>query len=187
MISEVDLLLDNYRQWLLKMATVIAPGKPDLWQDLAQEGHVAMFRALKTYDETKGSLPSWLTTAAKLRMADVFRRDTWLGTPMRRGHTREHKALPVDIQDEHIIELLGHTSEVFDLVLTRYHDGDVLQALNQLTPKQREYVVLRFWKHYRESDLIEHFGYNPRSLWSGKDGAKYKLQESLSHLHPSTV
>lgn len=178
-----DSVLEDYRRWLLKMATVIAPYKREVWHDLAQEGWVAMWRALRTYDADKGALPAWLTTAARLRMTDVWRRDTWLGTPMVRGHVREKPATPIDTDDDFVTSLLGSAPDVFDTVEWGYHEGDIWKALNTLSPKQREYVIRRFWFGHENKELKAHFGYDPSVLWSGKpSGAKIRLARALRHL-----
>lgn len=141
-----DSVLKDYRRWLLKMATIIAPSRPDVWQDLAQEGHIAMWKALRTFDASKGALPTWLTGAAKLRMSDVYRRDTWLGTPMAKGHRREKPAKPVDASEDWVVEMLGSASDLIDSVMWQYHEGEIYAAINALPAPQREYVYRRFWK-----------------------------------------
>lgn len=161
------------------MATVIAPMHPGIWHDLAQEGWVAMWRALRAYDPSKGALPSWLTTAAKLRMRDVYRRDTWTGTPTARGHTREHPAIPVDTDDEYITVLLGRSDDIADRVAQRYHDGEIADAINSLPPDQREYVVLRFWGGLTYSELDKKLGRSTGLLWKR---AKPALEKKLAHL-----
>jgi RNA polymerase sigma factor (sigma-70 family) len=120
------------------MATVIAPYQPSDWQDLAQEGLIAMWRALETYDPEKGAEATYLTTAAKLRMRDVVRRQTWTGTPGQRGHTREAPARPVEIYDVH-----SYLDPALDAALTAYHRSEIRAALDQLTPKDRAYITTR--------------------------------------------
>lgn len=93
-----DVDLSTYRAWCLKVASTLAPYRPSDWQDIAQEGLIAMWKSLDKYDPSKGALPSWITRAARMRMSDVIRRETWTGTPMRRGHRREKPALPVDLR-----------------------------------------------------------------------------------------
>ena len=145
-----------------------------------------MWKALKTYDSEKGAMPSWLTTAAKLRMTDVLRRDTWTGTPSQRGHVREKPASPVDTQWDWVDELVGSSPDVLDSVLWGYHQGEILRALNSLTKEQREYVFLRFWVGYggqKGPSLKKHFGKDVTYLWADpKTGAKVRLRELLAHL-----
>lgn len=139
--ADIDATLAPYRRWLLKVATVYLPRQPHEWQDLAQEGWIAMWRALASYDPNKGALASWLTTAARLRMLTCVKRSLWLGTPSRRGHVRELPAPPVDTDWEWIQEL---SPVVLELELA-YHRGEIAEAIDRLPPRAREAVIRRFW------------------------------------------
>jgi DNA-directed RNA polymerase specialized sigma24 family protein len=90
-------VIAHYRGWLYAQARKCSRSIPD-HDDLVQEGRIAMLRAMATYDPVKGSLPSWLTGAARMRMREVAKRLNWTGTPMRRGHTRERPAIPADLR-----------------------------------------------------------------------------------------
>ncbi len=177
-----DVLLANYRGWLLKTAQELAPRRSCDWRDLAQEGWIAMWRALRTYDPALGAEVSYLTTAARMRMVDCLRRNLWTGTPSRRGHVREAPATPVDTAWDWV-DAIASEAQVYQDLDEAYHRGQIFVAVNQLTPAQRRYVYLRFWAGYRHADLIEAFGYDPRGLWdTPPNGAKCKLRESLAVL-----
>lgn len=132
-------VLADYEKWLHKVANSIAG--PSEHDDIVQEGRVAMWRALSTHDESKGALAPWLTRAAEMRMKDV----AW-GTGQPTGHealrgSRQVEEGPsLDEQPEEIVQaLLGY-------VEAAYHDGEIMKIIREcLTPKQQEYVFLRFW------------------------------------------
>lgn len=132
-------IIADYEGWLHKVANEI--GSPAEHDDLVQEGRVAMWRALSSFDESRGSLPSWLTRAAEMRMKDV----AW-GTGQPTGHEPTRGSRPVeegpslDEQSEDAVQaLLGY-------VESAYHDGEVMQIIREhLSPRQQEYVFLRFW------------------------------------------
>jgi DNA-directed RNA polymerase specialized sigma24 family protein len=129
-------IINDYHRWRLKMACVYLPYSPNDWHDLAQEGAVAMWQALDTYDPDKGSLPSWLTVAAKMRMRHVVRRGTWTGMPLAKGHTRMPLAIPVEITEH-------------DRIASGMHDidaaMDVRAAVAALSPSVRRAIFARFW------------------------------------------
>lgn len=55
--------------------------------------------------------------------------------------------------------------DVLDQIIEGYHEGQVAEALNALTPAERRYVHLRFWEGMAHSELVAAFGYNPGGLW----------------------
>jgi len=171
MTDETDVLA-SYRLWLLKMATVLLPGRRCDWHDLAQEGHIAMWRALRTYDPSRGALASWLTTAARMRMTDVVRRGVYTGMPHHRGRPRH-----VDIPTAEL-EPAG-VSTLIEGVELAYHRGEILDALGRLSPQQREYVLLRFWGGATYGELVTRFGFNPGAIWHVARG---RLRKQLAHL-----
>jgi len=159
-------ILARYRRWLLVVANSMTEGE-DNRQDLAQEGWIAMWRALQAFDQEKGSLPSWLTTAARMRMGDVVRRGLTTGAaPRYGGHSAVE--IPVDKLPEPIKEAL-HTVEL------AYHAGEIRQAIDQLTPIQREYVIRRFWGDEAHTAISSDIG-------NGWVGARPKLRTFLGHL-----
>jgi RNA polymerase sigma factor (sigma-70 family) len=175
-----DDLLAHYRQWLVKVAWDMTRSHPQLKDDLAQEGHIAMWRALKTYDPDKGSLPHWLTKSARWRMSECLRRnELWTGTDNSRGHERFPAPEPVDPQDDSYINALMDASTALETVLASYHRGEIGRALGSLTAQQREYVIRRFWGQQTYTELLLHFKRNPSDLWKT---AKPKLTKALEHL-----
>lgn len=153
------------RPWLLKVAWSMT--FPSGIEDLAQEGWVEAWKAEQRYNPAVGTtLIGWIKHCAYQKMLAKSRRT-------------KYKENIVPIGD---LDLLDSASWLEATELA-YHEGEILKALNELTPRQREYVVLRFWGHYHTTELKEVFGYDPQGLWSNsKNGAKKKLRESLAHL-----
>lgn len=163
--------LENYRKWLHWYVRNTYSGD---WEDIAQEGWIAMWKALQTYDPTKGALPSWLTTAAKMRMSDVVRRHHWTGTPSVKGHVREKPATPVDPDWDWVDEKLER-ADAFAYVEMAYHHGEILSALSMLPPREKQWVV---------TNILEDAG---RYSWRDaarrmKPSTKELLQQRLAHL-----
>jgi DNA-directed RNA polymerase specialized sigma24 family protein len=159
-------ILLKYRGWLFKMAAVYMPWNMSEHADLAQEGFVAMWRAMQTYDPSQGSLPQWLTTAARLRMSECARRENWTGNQGKRGHVREKPAEPVDTSDP--LRDKCHI-EIADGVELAYHRGEIGRVLSGFSPSVRSALYRKFW-------LDETV---PRGMWCR---AIPELQEKLAHL-----
>lgn len=135
-------IISDFDKWLHAVANRLLKDASEAdHQDLVQEGRVAMWRALHTHDESLGALPSWLVRAAEMRMKDV----AWgKGQPFGRAATRGSREVDtggsLDELDEQQVEaLLGFVEEAI-------HDGEILRVMREvLTPRQQEYVFLRFW------------------------------------------
>ncbi len=191
-VVDVESVLPDYRRWLFAVAWRLDRTGATV-EDLAQEGWVAMWRAMSSYDPTKGSLPSWLTRAAELRMTEVaYRGRPWTGTPSHRGVR--------SVIDSPVLDPFENPDDVFDSVdvldgvEVAYHRGEIARALDVLSPAQRRYVIARYWlgldPSSRASGMKALCALVPEmrrgsSLWLGtarQRGARDRLSEALAHL-----
>lgn len=165
--------LEALRGWLTRLAkSFMKVNSVMSWEDLAQEGWIAMWKAHQKFDPSKGQgdLTMWLKANARWRMKTVLSR------------TRSDLAVDWDQADDDGIWQL-EAGDVVDDIMSAYHDGEIQAAIDALTPRQREYVMLRFYLGYQHPELEGHFGYNPGGLWSSKkNGARLKLADALKHL-----
>lgn len=235
--ADVNALIADYEAWLHKRAWLI--GGVNSHDDLVQEGRIAMWQALSSFDESAGQLPHWLTFKANGHMLECVTRGHWTGNTkphapaatnkgierrreIDRFQTRFKLETGVYPTQQQIAESLGMTissvsrylakpaveatgsteysldelldgdhgfehllaaADLVDQVALAYHRGEIMQALDALSPAQKRYVVLRFWCGYVTSELKTVFGYEPGSLWTSKrNGARDKLREQLAHL-----
>lgn len=178
MLSVDESVLENYREWLIARARFYLPRSVEERKDLAQEGYIAMWRALQTFDPDKGALTSWVQWAADQRMRNVLRKWTWTGAPMAKGHHRENPATPVDTNADWVVERIGETSDLLDGILWQYHEGDIINAINELTPQQRAYVYRMFWRGETYTEIAKTLP-AANQHWSK---AKKALRVKLAHL-----
>src|SRR5262249_14089754 len=147
---------------------------------LAQEGHIAMWKAISSYRPESGvKLSTHLMNKARWRIAEVAVRGTFTGKASQAGKkhsagTKKHKNTEqcVDMTlSDFDFECLDNIEEAS----LAYHYGEIIQAINKLPLHQREKVYNRFWGN----------SYDPKnsSWWHAKRiGAKDRLREQLGHL-----
>lgn len=167
-VTEQELLL-SYRGWLRAVAVDLLSGRPlSRAQDLAQEGSVAMWRALHSDRQVDNLAPLdwWLKRQAMFRMRQCVR--DWF-VP-----AKEQQHLFVDD-----VTSIAELPVILPAIEMAYHQGEIYAALDALTPREREYAVMRFWGGATPAALTAHFGYHPAGLWRT---ARPKLALSLSHL-----
>jgi DNA-directed RNA polymerase specialized sigma24 family protein len=165
--SERDLLL-RYRPWLRVVAADLLQGRPPhLIEDCAAEGWIAMWKALPDGRDVAVKAPRdwWLKRQAILRMKTVVR--DW-HVPMKQ---RQH------VFTDDVPDVIAASAEL-DNVELAYHHGEIMEAIDRLPRRQREYVLLRFWGGLTYSKLVD-LGYNPSEVWSA---VRPKLSRDLGHL-----
>lgn len=175
-------LLAEYRPWLRTVARNLLSDRHQDWiEDLAQEGWIGMWRALPKHDPEVAPLDFHLKMVATNTMKSALQK--WL-----RAERGGKQGARINYNQGEIA--VGHSAEVdfwsvfgVDLpgVELAYHYGEIAQALAELSPKQREYVILRFWYGYDQPAIQAHFGYVPRGVWAA---ARKKLSVALANLNP---
>lgn len=138
LIEEEAFFVRNARHALVKK---IGKGFPEgAEQDAIQEARIAAWQSW-----TKHQSRAYMNIATRQRLMQHVYRDQWFGTtpsgrdmdPIRRANR--------DSLDDPDCDLVLVAQQVLDSVMLAYHEGEIVEAINALTPDQREYVVLRFW------------------------------------------
>jgi RNA polymerase sigma factor (sigma-70 family) len=192
--EEGDLLAD-YDRWLHSVANRLSGPADPRHDDLVQEGRVAMWHALRKHDPSKGSLPSWLTKAAEMRMKNLaWGKGQPTGHEARRGVVEAKATASTDEMVEEGVEALLGAVQALTGVEYAYHHGEIMQAINDLSPMQRRYVYARFWLGIEPSSAVpgtvafkkEHWPEIGKThLWAGSTaqvGAKERLATALAHM-----
>lgn len=114
-------------------------GNPDDAQDLTQEVFIKVYRTLSSFDSTKASFVTWVTTVTRNLLVDHFRKAKYdrmtdsLDAPI--GEEDDGLALGAQIQDK------GQTPD--ERLQSRETKELVHRALQKLSPELREAVILR--------------------------------------------
>ena len=158
-------LLASYRPWLRAVAATMTT--PDRSEEWAQEGWIALWKAWKSWPGD-GDLDVWCKSAARRRMLSML---------------RDSRAAKRDLR---VTQLTGDLSAVIepsrrvDAAALAYHADEIAEALDRLTPRQRQYVVLRFWNEWTRTELDQHFHTrNSGAMWQT---SRPKLAAALAHL-----
>jgi len=158
-------LLETFRPWLRKVASTMT--SPDRVEDMAQEGWIALWKAWKVMPDG-ANLDYWCKAAARRKMLNVL---------------RDSRAALRDIRVTALFADLGQVMEPstsMAAVELAYHAGEISAALDTLTTRQREYVVLRFWNEWTRTELDQHFRTrNSGAMWQS---SRTKLARELGHL-----
>lgn len=162
-----------YEVWMMRTAKALASRIWSVnisWEDLAQEGWLAMCKADESFNGHNGETGRVLWAKAKARWAML-------------------EYLRVHVDSEHEVSKFDMDFDMEDLSFAEPPPVDsarleaVRKAVNTvLTPKQQEYVYKRFWLGMGHRDVVRTG--SSSSTWSDVryKGAKQRLSKALAHL-----
>lgn len=179
-MTDRQALLESQRAWLYVVARNLSKQQPERIEDLCQEGWVAAWRAMSTYDAERGASLRWyMRKKAKLRMLEVIMgNEAWLGREQRTRGTGKQQDAAIDPMEGEYLDAMS-VGDNIDALLLAYHEGEIQAALERLTPKQREYVYRRFWLNEGVNDIKRAMSTNTSTMWAN---AKKTLVKELAHL-----
>jgi DNA-directed RNA polymerase specialized sigma24 family protein len=170
-------VLPNYRAILMGMARRMCPNPHASVEDLAQEGHIAMWRAVEKHKA--GNLAGWLTTSARNRMTSVASGKSALGNEVEPGVYRMPPSQSLDVLHEAGWDAPDDDiPDMTDLVIAAYHEGEIALALDSLTEKQRAAVIKMFCHGERITHVTKEMGLG--NTWWQR--VRPILAEQLAHL-----
>jgi RNA polymerase sigma factor (sigma-70 family) len=117
----------------------------DTWDDLLQEGRIVQWTVLEKRPE---SARAYVSAAMSNRISECINRGTWTGLERTHGKPVDPIRRPLksrDSVDDPDVTIVVSSGDWVDHVMMAYHHGEIMQALNELTFRQREYVFDRFW------------------------------------------
>ena len=149
---------------------------------LLNEGRITIWEVL----QKRPDAPSpYLTAAMKQRVIEVLSRGKFTGMPSQRGKPSVDplRRSDRDSFDDPDFGAEFAAADSLDTVLLAYHEGEILRAINELPQKHKEYVILRFWGGYTNTEIaaIQNVkAGNMARTWT--EVIRPRLEEALSHL-----
>lgn len=182
----VDEQVANYRKWSHFMAGKFVNASSLTYDDLVQESMIEIWKVLKKKDQDVPA--TYLTKAAKYKMISIVQGKPMTGGDSTPGPKSRPKELNVDWQEEPDEGQWSWTSllaapDLLSAVELAYHEGEILKALNELEPRDRQYVYSRFWEGKTDTEIAAELEVSNKYLggrW--KKQVRPKLLASLSHL-----
>lgn len=166
-------LLTRLRPRLKRMAATLTRYS-DFADELAQEGWVEIWREVTA----KGLMPDGiLMNCARSKMHDIIRYNTQQCRDIR--VTVPISALAWEDGNGDMDDLFGGIEVDLTEVEAEYHDGRILDAVNKLPQKQRDYVIRRFWYGWTKAPLEVYFDMNPNNIWRY---ARKNLEKNLAEM-----
>jgi len=179
-LSIEERIIANER--LLKLKAAERNRIPEFWDDVLQEGRIVQWQVMEKRPE---AAPAYISASMSNRIQKVINRQTWTGYESRHGRpTDPIRRKDRDSFDDPDFHTVASAAETLDKVIFAYHHGEILQALNSLTERQREYVYLRFWQGLTNPEIAARFEMSRSAVereWNTK--TKPALLEQLEHLH----
>lgn len=185
---EVEDSLAEWEQALTRIALRVLPREDHRFADVLQEGRITFWREYHRVNEIR-----WALARAKSQMRHLI----WVGDVQWTGHAPMHGRIPVQTvaildrplsedSDATLADLLLGANDALSGVEIAYHHGEIARALNELSPRQREYVVMRFWSGYNDSEIAAHQGLTRSGVSKNwRTSIRPHLVRELAHLGAS--
>jgi RNA polymerase sigma factor (sigma-70 family) len=137
----VEALYARYSGPLYSLAYQVT-GADRFAQDVVQEVFVALWRDAGRFDPARGAVAPWLFSLARHKAIDLVRRE---------ANVRKRTA-DVDLELEEATDDVDHEAWV------RIRRERVLEAIEELTPAQREALELAFFQGLTHVEVSERLG-----------------------------
>lgn len=201
----VEFRPDEFSRYIASEVGPYALIRPNDRADLSQEGLIAAWKAVESYDPSKGTtFKSWAIRCIDYALLQAFSRYKWTGMPprSRAGGGSASKEQPLLIGDWNTDDADSENSELHGSMIKNvtiedhsaradwiYHQVEIWKAVSKLKPDQQKYVYLRFWLGFKPSEMAPFFPHVKNyevALWHRRNAAKDQLKEALSHLIPDS-
>ncbi len=139
-------------------------GVPEHAEEVLQEVFLRLWRSPERFDPTRGALRSFLLMDANARAIELVRRDA-----ARRAREEKTVHLAEPLRGEEI------GGELWDVVVA----GHLRDALDALTPLEREAIELAYYGGLSQSELAERLGVPLGTIKSRMFAALGRLRELL--------
>jgi RNA polymerase sigma-70 factor (ECF subfamily) len=161
-------LAERHRQALFFLALQLMGNREDA-MDVAQEALLRFFKTLHRFDSRRPVRP-WLFQIVRNRVVDLYRRQ----------RVRRHDSLDAtDAEGHAFIELIDTTSDPERDAARSELRVRLLQALGELSPIQREILVLRDYQDLSYAEIAEALGIPIGTVMSRLHGARKRLRQKL--------
>lgn len=156
-------LLEGFRGWLLTVASGFPPLQPSRVEELAQEGWISIWLAIKDnkfeYDDR--AVEPYLKKCAINRMRDVFE-----GWTRQQRNVYQTSVVDMTPGEMHLWEfpIWTQMSAPLDEVASAYQEGVIRQAIDRLPDEQKHYVIRRFWYGWEPAQLAICYDH-PQGIW----------------------
>lgn len=161
--SEMAVLISRYSRVIRIKASRLRSSDIDI-EDLCQEGYLALFDAVRAFDESKGKFSTFVGKCITNRMKNV----------VVKAHGKLEKA------DDYDLELIPDDSgSADDYLITKEDDGEISRKLLSLLT-EKEYSVLRLYLDgYSYKQIAEKMDITPKSADNALTRARNKLKDVL--------
>lgn len=161
--SEMALLISRYSRIIRIKASGLRSSDIET-EDLCQEGYLALFDAVRAFDESKGKFSSFAGKCISNRMKNA----------VIKAHGKLEKA------DDYDLELIpDEGGSADDYLITKEDDGEISRKLLSLL-SEKEYAVLRLYlEGYSYKQIAEKMDITPKSADNALSRARSKLKSVL--------
>ncbi len=166
----LGILYDRHAATALAVALRIVGDRSEA-EDVVHDAFVALWRAIGTFDPTRGPLASWLLTLVRNRAID---------------RVRARRATPSGLSTELLAIAADDPNPTWRATVDRLTAAEVRHALACLPAEQRQAIELAYFDGYTYRDVARLTGVPPGTASSRLRLGLGKLRDLLAASRPTT-
>lgn len=149
------------------------------YEELFQVGCVGLMKAIDKFDESKGfKFVTYAYPQVWGAIHNYIRDDSWYMAPNCR--TRIKKAHPPDSLDIPVGEDMKNTwKEILPCDEPGYKDVELRMLVDNLSPKQKEIVIMFYFRDMTPKEITKILGITPQALYERRRWAIKNLRKEL--------
>lgn len=144
--------------------------KPNEYEDLIQDGILKLLECIRDYEPSKDvHFLGYVKTMLRYLYLDKHK--------MKLHHSLNE---PVGDGENELLDLLvSEDKGPLELILDKENNSYLLEALNSLSDRQREVIIMFYFKNMKMEDIAEKLGISYRTVVNTKVRAIEKLSSAL--------
>ncbi len=164
-IGGLEILVSRHQSKAIRVAALIV-GDEQIAEDVTQDTFLKIFKHIGRFDESRPFEPYLMRSVVHTARDAAQKTSKW-------------QSLDVEGGEETIEHLIAHAESVESQVEQKQRDGEIIEALLKLSPRQRVVIVQRYYLGLSEKEMSEEMDIAPGTIKWLLNAARTRLRDLL--------
>jgi len=164
-IGGLEILVSRYQRKAIYVAVLIV-GDEQIAEDVTQDTFLKIFKHIGRFDESRPFEPYLMRSVVHTARDAAQKNSKW-------------QSLDIEGGEETIERLIAHAESIESQVEQKQRDGEIIEALLKLSPRQRAVIVQRYYLGLSEKEMSEEMELAPGTIKWLLNAARTRLRDLL--------